>query len=113
MVFSSTQSSTPMASLNTGAPVLSVLQRPGSKRAEPLMPVLPANTAASADVLLSIETSMVGGSAHTCVADKPRKPAGPSAPCAVTIVAPVARSPKVRQKALASMTFGAGGLAPG
>jgi hypothetical protein len=61
-----------------------------------------------ADVLRSIETNMEGGSAHTCVADKPRKPAGPSAPWAVTMVAPIARSPRVRQKVLASITFGDG-----
>jgi hypothetical protein len=39
---------------------------------------------------------------------KPRKPAGPSAPWAVTMVAPIARSPSVRQKVLASITFGDG-----
>ena len=46
---------------------------------------------ASAEVLLSIETSMVGGSAVTWVADSASRPAGPPLPCAVTMVAPMAR----------------------
>src|SRR3954470_18930291 len=48
---------------------------------------------------------MEGGSAQMCVADRPRKPAGPSAPWAVTMVAPVARSPSARQNDFTSMAF--------
>src|SRR3954470_4581480 len=48
---------------------------------------------------------MEGGSAQMCVADRPRKPAGPSAPWAVTMVAPVARSPSARQNVFTSMAF--------
>src|SRR3977135_3582374 len=38
-------------------------------------------------------------------ADSPRKPAGPSAPLAVTMVAPIARSPSARQNVFTSMAF--------
>src|ERR1700761_7313951 len=46
-----------------------------------------------AEVRLSTETIMVGGSAQRCVADRPSSPAGPLAERAVTIVLPVARWP--------------------
>src|SRR6478736_7583943 len=48
---------------------------------------------------------MEGGSAQMWVADSPRKPAGPSAPWAVTMVAPTARSPSARQNDFTSMAF--------
>src|SRR4051812_47301919 len=48
---------------------------------------------------------MEGGSAQMWVADSPRKPAGPSAPWAVTMVAPIARSPIARQNVFTSMAF--------
>src|SRR5438094_7350256 len=62
---------------------------------------------ASAEVRLSIDTIIKGGSAERCVADSPRKPAGPSGDCALTIVLPVARRPIAPQKARASMVLGA------
>jgi hypothetical protein len=58
-----------------------------------------------ADVRLSIDTSISGGSAETWVADRPRNPAGPSAERAVTMVLPVARCPIARQNVPASMTL--------
>src|SRR5262249_57366888 len=62
----------------------------------------------NAEVRLSIDTSMSGGSALTCVAERPRNPAGPSAEHAVTIVLPTARWPMARQNVLASIIFRAG-----
>jgi len=46
---------------------------------------------ANADVRLSTDTIIVGGSAERWVAERPRRPAGPTLDRAVTIVLPVAR----------------------
>src|ERR1700722_3563696 len=59
---------------------------------------------ASALVLRSTDTSIVGGLAVTWAAESPRKPVGPSSPSAVTTVIPVARCPSAVQKALASIS---------
>ena len=56
----------------------------------------------SADVRLSTQTSMVGGSAQTWVAERPSKPAGLSAKRAATMVLPVARWPTACQNCFAS-----------
>src|ERR1700722_7950461 len=58
---------------------------------------------ANAEVRLSTDTSMVGGSAHRCVADRPNKPAGPLSERAVTMVLPVARWPTACQNCLTSI----------
>src|SRR6516225_7065470 len=68
-----------------------------------------ARMVCKAEVRLSIDTSISGGSAQTWVADSPRNPAGPSSDRAVTTVLPVARLPIARQKARGSMIGAAGG----
>src|SRR5882757_2200863 len=60
----------------------------------------------SAEVRLSTETIMVGGSAQRCVADRPSNPAGPLAERAVTIVLPVARWPIACQNCFMSTVAG-------
>src|SRR6478736_5633148 len=65
---------------------------------------LPCFTAPSAEVVRPIETIIMGGLADRCVADKARKPAGPSVPRAVTIATPIARHPSAFQKVLASIS---------
>src|ERR1700744_5637457 len=64
----------------------------------------------NAEVRLSTDTSMVGGSAHRCVAESPSKPAGPFSERAVTIVLPVARWPIACQNCLMSIIPGASGM---
>src|SRR6476659_8565725 len=65
---------------------------------------LPCRTATSADVVSPIDTIIIGGLAVRWVADKARKPAGPSVPFAVTIATPIARQPIAFQKVLASIS---------
>src|SRR5580704_16208001 len=65
---------------------------------------LPCLTAPSAEVVSPIETSIIGGLAERCVADRARKPAGPSAPLAVTTATPIARHPIAFQKVFASIS---------
>jgi hypothetical protein len=64
---------------------------------------LPWRTAASADVVRPIDTIIIGGLAVRWVADKARKPAGPSEPLAVTIATPMARLPMAFQKVFVSI----------
>src|ERR1700704_6293666 len=64
----------------------------------------------NAEVRLSTETSMVGGSAQRCVADSPSRPAGPLAERAVTMVLPVARWPIACQNCLTSTVPGLSGM---
>src|SRR6185312_9999098 len=66
---------------------------------------LPCRTAASADVVRPIDTIIIGGLAVRWVADKARKPAGPSVPFAVTIATPMARQPMAFQKVFASISL--------
>src|SRR5580693_85391 len=66
---------------------------------------LPCLTAPSAEVVSPIETSIMGGLAERCVADRARKPAGPSAPLAVTTATPIARQPIAFQKVFASISL--------
>jgi hypothetical protein len=65
---------------------------------------------ASAEVRLSTDTSMVGGSAHRCVADNPSRPAGPLSERAVTMVLPVARWPIACQNCLPSIVPALSGM---
>src|ERR1700704_2088424 len=64
----------------------------------------------NAEVRLSTETSMVGGSAQRCAADSPSRPAGPLADRAVTTVLPVARWPIACQNCLTSIVLGLSGV---
>ena len=60
----------------------------------------------NAEVRLSTETIMVGGSAQRCVAESPSNPAGPLSERAVTIVLPVARWPMACQNCFMSIVAG-------
>src|SRR5215217_1438489 len=65
---------------------------------------LDCRTASSADVVSPIDTIIMGGLAERWVADSARKPAGPSAPFAVTMATPIARQPIAFQKVFASIS---------
>jgi hypothetical protein len=66
---------------------------------------LPWRTAARAEVVRPIDTIIIGGLAVRWVADRARKPAGPSFPFAVTIATPIALQPIAFQKVLASISL--------
>src|SRR5918993_2525553 len=66
---------------------------------------LDSRTAPSAEVVSPIDTIIMGGLADRCVADSARKPAGPSAPLAVTMATPIARQPIAFQKVFASISL--------
>src|SRR6187397_1942413 len=66
---------------------------------------LPCRTASSAEVVSPIDTIIIGRLAVRWVADRARKPAGPSAPFAVTIATPIARQQIAFQKVLASISL--------
>src|SRR5690606_33817977 len=110
------------ASARIGAPVASRVHSAAAKRAAPAAPPPPNALArspavsgrkltakapllrmvSSAEVLRSTETSIMGGSALTWLAERASRPLGPFASLAVTTVIPIARWPKVLQKVRAS-----------